>query len=551
MSGLRGLGVAVVALGVLAASPAAEAATLSRDGNTIVFTDTAANFYNEVFVYKLTGSDEIFIGDENTPTLTDAGSGCQDLSDQYSCSNVTALRIVVGGGNDSVENFNGTGDEPADVPMTVDLGEGNDFLVAGPDDDVLFGGPGVDTLNADAGNDTLDGGFGSDYLDGGADGDLVTYAARTEPIGVDFTVPGIQPQPHGSSNDGPPLARDHIRAVETVVGGSGNDMMKAGVDPITFRGGAGQRHPDGQRRHRYVDRRRRRGHNRRARRDRHGPCGRWSGQRRGARRGPGHHRLRPRLGHGRRGHDRRGHLVRHGSAAPRSRGDRETRDHPVAGPVRPRLHVRGRPSRDDVAEPRRRGGAGRARHRALPHAARAALPAHPRPRASDGGEGPAAARVRGQAPPGRREAPAPRDEGGHGRRRQDAHDSQAPRALRHHALPAAGRDPPVRLLSARQAPRGYGVPMAIASDALVRDKLFIGGEWVEPAGDGTIEVVNPTTEEIIGRIPEGTAEDADRAVRAARAAFDSLVADAGRGARRVTAPRSRRSSPSATKTSPR
>jgi aldehyde dehydrogenase (NAD+) len=63
--------------------------------------------------------------------------------------------------------------------------------------------------------------------------------------------------------------------------------------------------------------------------------------------------------------------------------------------------------------------------------------------------------------------------------------------------------------------------MAIASDALVRDKLFIGGEWVDPAGDGTIEVINPTTEEAVGRIPEGTAEDADRAVRAARAAFDS------------------------------
>ena len=63
--------------------------------------------------------------------------------------------------------------------------------------------------------------------------------------------------------------------------------------------------------------------------------------------------------------------------------------------------------------------------------------------------------------------------------------------------------------------------MAIASDALVRDKLFIGGEWVEPAGDGVIEVINPTTEEVVGRVPEGTAEDADRAVAAARAAFDS------------------------------
>src|SRR5687767_3438237 len=63
--------------------------------------------------------------------------------------------------------------------------------------------------------------------------------------------------------------------------------------------------------------------------------------------------------------------------------------------------------------------------------------------------------------------------------------------------------------------------MAISADALTRDRLYIGGEWVEPAGSGTLEVVNPSTEEVIGHIPEGTPEDADRAVRAARAAFDS------------------------------
>ena len=55
----------------------------------------------------------------------------------------------------------------------------------------------------------------------------------------------------------------------------------------------------------------------------------------------------------------------------------------------------------------------------------------------------------------------------------------------------------------------------------VRDKLFIGGEWVDPAGDGVIEVVNPTTEEVVGRVPAGSAEDADRAVRAAREAFEA------------------------------
>ena len=62
--------------------------------------------------------------------------------------------------------------------------------------------------------------------------------------------------------------------------------------------------------------------------------------------------------------------------------------------------------------------------------------------------------------------------------------------------------------------------MAIAAEPIVRDRLYIGGEWVEPSGDGTIDVINPSSEEIVGRIPEGTVEDADRAVRAARAAFE-------------------------------
>jgi hypothetical protein len=236
---LRRLTIVTAAIASLAAPAAAEAATLSRDGNTIVFTDTAADVVNQVYVYKIDGSDDVFITEGNA-TLTDAGSGCQDEgAGTFSCSNVEALRIFAGGANDEVNNFNGVGDAPADVPMTVEGGEGSDFFWAGPKSDDLRGGPGNDTLNGNAGNDTLDGGFGADYLDGGADGDLVSYETRTEPIAVDFTVPGIQPQPNGSSNDGPPGARDHIRNVETVVGGSGDDSMKAATDPITFRGGPG------------------------------------------------------------------------------------------------------------------------------------------------------------------------------------------------------------------------------------------------------------------------------------------------------------------------
>jgi aldehyde dehydrogenase (NAD+) len=63
--------------------------------------------------------------------------------------------------------------------------------------------------------------------------------------------------------------------------------------------------------------------------------------------------------------------------------------------------------------------------------------------------------------------------------------------------------------------------MATTTETLQRDKLFVGGEWVDPAGDGTIDVVNPSTEEVIGSIPEGTPEDVDRAAKAAREAFET------------------------------
>src|SRR3546814_898246 len=54
----------------------------------------------------------------------------------------------------------------------------------------------------------------------------------------------------------------------------------------------------------------------------------------------------------------------------------------------------------------------------------------------------------------------------------------------------------------------------------VHEKLFIGGEWVAPAGSDVIEVISPHSEEVVGRVPEGTTADIDRAVAAARKAFD-------------------------------
>ncbi|WP_406001169.1 aldehyde dehydrogenase [Streptomyces sp. NBC_00829] len=51
-------------------------------------------------------------------------------------------------------------------------------------------------------------------------------------------------------------------------------------------------------------------------------------------------------------------------------------------------------------------------------------------------------------------------------------------------------------------------------------KLFIGGELTDPLGADVIEVVSPHTEQVLGRVPHASRADVDRAVAAARKAFD-------------------------------
>ena len=52
------------------------------------------------------------------------------------------------------------------------------------------------------------------------------------------------------------------------------------------------------------------------------------------------------------------------------------------------------------------------------------------------------------------------------------------------------------------------------------DRLFIGNEWVQPSSTSTFDVISPTTEEVVGRVPEARQADIDRAVSTAREAFD-------------------------------
>src|ERR1700753_1157374 len=51
-------------------------------------------------------------------------------------------------------------------------------------------------------------------------------------------------------------------------------------------------------------------------------------------------------------------------------------------------------------------------------------------------------------------------------------------------------------------------------------RLLIDGEWVESASGETFATINPATEETITEVAHGKAEDIERAVKAARKAFE-------------------------------
>jgi len=60
-----------------------------------------------------------------------------------------------------------------------------------------------------------------------------------------------------------------------------------------------------------------------------------------------------------------------------------------------------------------------------------------------------------------------------------------------------------------------------AEQKIAAGRLYIGGQWVDALASGTFPTINPATEEPLTQVAEGRAEDIDRAVRAARQAFET------------------------------
>src|ERR1700730_5156009 len=66
-----------------------------------------------------------------------------------------------------------------------------------------------------------------------------------------------------------------------------------------------------------------------------------------------------------------------------------------------------------------------------------------------------------------------------------------------------------------------------------KQKLLINGKWVDAASGKTFATYNPATGDVLANVAEGDREDIDRAVKAARAAFEtgpwSRISPAARG----------------------
>jgi len=67
------------------------------------------------------------------------------------------------------------------------------------------------------------------------------------------------------------------------------------------------------------------------------------------------------------------------------------------------------------------------------------------------------------------------------------------------------------------------VAFGMGDEALQRKsrRQYIDGRWVDGESGELIDVVDPSTEQVVGQVPAGTAAEVDRAARAARAAFET------------------------------
>lgn len=228
-------------LGALVLAPGAFASTLAYSNGTLTYTAAGSQAVDVTFGEPAAGTVEVRIYDTD-PVTGAVPANCTSTppttgapSSDYTCTGVT---LLTGNGGPLADSLSAQGDsrstpaDPAiaDIPTTLNGGDGNDNLTAGTAGATLNGGNGDDTLSGGPGNDVLNGDASDDTLYG------------------DETTSFQQPSGAPTSN------------ADVLSGGDGNDTLYPSNGPNQVSGGAGvgQRPPrrtfGGDRRH-GVDRR--------------------------------------------------------------------------------------------------------------------------------------------------------------------------------------------------------------------------------------------------------------------------------------------------------
>ncbi|WP_019297493.1 MULTISPECIES: Hint domain-containing protein [unclassified Leisingera] len=130
--------------------------------------------------------------------------------------------------------------DPFDDMDTVFGGAGNDTISTGDDADLIDGGTGMDVIDGGIDDDTIDGGADNDLLIGGEGSDVLTGSGGDDTIygGLDPAFPdGLNITDDGS--DGRPADPDPTNGMDTINGGSGNDVIFGQDDDDDIRGGSG------------------------------------------------------------------------------------------------------------------------------------------------------------------------------------------------------------------------------------------------------------------------------------------------------------------------
>jgi hypothetical protein len=297
--------IALAALGVAGvAAPAAHATTVGYGADGALVVTAGPGEKNSLGIQSdAGGSGRVVIYDSGAATVTGPAGSCEDADHSTKCDWTPAagVRVDLGDGDDwGYVSF----DLPASAHFSIAGGAGNDRLQSsldgqattldgGPGNDALEGGPGPDALTGGDGADTLEGKAGADRLDGGAGDDLLS-GDGSKGVGTD-TIDGgpgydriesdwsdgsfaAAPQPvaltlGGGADDGRPGEADDVRNVERVIshtasrlvgtdaaeylevfqvtgpseliGGGGNDTLKANDGADRLDGGAGDDDIDG------------------------------------------------------------------------------------------------------------------------------------------------------------------------------------------------------------------------------------------------------------------------------------------------------------------